>query len=237
MRGIGAEVRRMALSWQYDADTEYPVLSTDTGRFLIDEFSGDTGQHTNFVQGFTGYGLIQYAIVRNARPTRILCIGSRRGFIPAILALALRDNGRGHVDFVDPGYSTSSHPGKSWGGIGFWKQYNPAAHFAKLGISAYITTHVMTSTEYAKRNGKAAYEYIYIDGDHSYDGAKHDFRTFWPKLSRGGFLVFHDISAKGKLEGGIFGVRKLWQELRLPGKIQFPWPSESGLGIIQKGYR
>lgn len=235
MRGIGAYVKQILQAWQYDADTVYPMLSADTGRYLIDEFSGDAGQHTDIIRGFTGYGLMQYAIVRNARPRRILCIGSRRGFIPAILALAVRDNGHGHVDFVDPGYSMSSHPGISWGGVGFWKQHNPADHFSKLGIQSYITTYPVTSAQYAKHSGKSTYDYVYIDGDHSYEGVKHDFRTFWPKLSRGGFFVFHDISAKGKLEGGTFGVRKLWKELNLPGKIQFPWPSESGLGIIQKG--
>lgn len=34
----------------------------------------------------------------------------------------------------------------------------------------------------------------YIDGDHTYQGAKADIKTWWPKLVLGGIMAFHDYS-------------------------------------------
>jgi hypothetical protein len=34
----------------------------------------------------------------------------------------------------------------------------------------------------------------YIDGDHTYEGARADIDSFWPKLVKGGIMVFHDAA-------------------------------------------
>jgi hypothetical protein len=47
-------------------------------------------------------------------------------------------------------------------------------------------------------------------------------------------MVFHDITVKKTPELGIFGVWKLWQELKDENKITFFEPKHSGLGIMQK---
>ena len=36
------------------------------------------------------------------------------------------------------------------------------------------------------------FQVIYVDGDHSYKGALHDFKTFGPMVTKGGFLVADD---------------------------------------------
>lgn len=201
-------------------------------RFLIEKFSADDGQNINYSQYFLGFGLIHYSIIRNWKPKRILIVGSRMGFIPAIAALACLDNGIGHVDFVDAGYD-KSEPAKHWGGIGFWKNNNPYEHFSKLGISDRITTYVMTTEEFAKKYPKRRYQYVYIDGDHSYEGIRLDYSLFWPRLDRLCFMTLHDVVPKGYLDRGLFGVWKFWSEIK-KNKIVFPFPSDSGLGIIQK---
>ena len=227
-------VRLTVFGFIYDLLAKPTLFQSTFGRRLIRNYSGDAGQHTDTVTGFTGYGLIHYAMVRNLRPARILCIGSRKGFVPGILALAARDNAVGHVDFVDPGFDRTSHPGKSWGGVGFWKKGVAQAHFAKLGVGSRITHYPMTSRAFAKHYPRRKYGYIYIDGDHSYTGVSTDYRMFWPRLVRGGLMVFHDIAAHGKLEGGIFGVHTLWKNIPVEQKICFPFPRQSGLGIVQK---
>ena len=199
---------------------------------LIEAYGADEGHNINRTQYFLGFGLIHYALVRNTRPKRILCVGSRKGFIPAILALACKDNGTGHVDFVDAGYGPEA-PTKHWSGVGFWKSNDPVKHFAKIGVSDTITTHVMTTSEYANKYPQKRYQYIYIDGDHSYEGIKLDYSLFWPRLDKGGFMSFHDVVARGYLDKGLFGIWKFWKELK-ENKIVFPFPKESGLGIVQK---
>ena len=130
------------------------------------------------------------------------------------------------VDFVDAGFRT-------WGGDGFWKKVNAQRYFSLLGISSWIEVYVMTSKDFAKKYPKGRYGYVYIDGDHSYKGAKLDYKLFWPRLKKGGFMAFHDVAVKewGRLKG--FGVWKLWQEIKSEHKIIFPL-RQSGLGIIQK---
>lgn len=200
---------------------------------IINIFDGDEGQNAKGNTAFLGFGLLHYAFLRNIRPKRILCIGSRRGFIPAICALACKSNDLGRVDFVDAGYGEKD-VGKNWSGVGFWKTNNAKAHFQKLGITPWVTTYVMTSRHFANRMKKNVYDYIYIDGDHSYKGVKTDYQLFWPRLRAGGFMVFHDVIAQGVLDGGIFGVHRFWKEIQHEHTVLFPFPSSSGLGIIQK---
>lgn len=200
-------------------------------RRIIDYYGGDEGHQIDKKTGNLGYGFIHYALIRNLKPKRVLCIGSGRGFIPAICALACKDNQIGVVDFVDAGYG-KRHP-KSWAGDGFWGRINPKRHFSFLGISDWIKTYVMTSQDFAKKFPKRSYGYVYLDGDHSYEGVKLDYELFSPRLEKSGFMAFHDVTVKqwDKLKN--FGVWKLWQEIKNQSKIVFPLV-QSGLGIIQK---
>src|SRR5262245_50460345 len=56
-----------------------------------------------------GFGLIHYGLVTNLRPERVLVIGSRHGYVPSMLGLALKANGSGTIDFVDANYSDTIH--------------------------------------------------------------------------------------------------------------------------------
>ena len=203
-------------------------------RRLIKYYGGDSGHFINKDSGNLGYGFIHYAFIRNLKPKKVLCIGSGYGFIPAICALACRDNQFGQIDFVDAGYD-EEHP-QSWSGVGFWRKSNPQRHFSLLGLGDWVNTYIMTSEEFSQKFPKNKYGYIHIDGDHSYKGVKKDFELFWPRLEKGGLMAFHDVVVKnwGKLKN--FGVWQLWRELKLDSKIIFPNPPESGLGIIQKKY-
>lgn len=208
-----------------------PTLTSKyLSRKLIKTYYGWIGQGADPKLGDLGLGTIHYGVIRAVKPTRILCIGSYRGFIPAICALTSQENGRGIVDFVDAG--------KDYGkgnllGDGFWKKINPSKHFGQIVDSKYIRTYIMTSQEFVNRYPKRRYMYIHIDGDHTYKGVKEDYKLFWPRLQKGGLMSFHDILGEGY--GGIkFGVKKFWDELPVRNKINFKYPLESGLGIIQK---
>ncbi len=232
--GIAIKERILDIEWVFP-DYHQSLVRRWPSRKIIMNFSGDEGQNINTQQFFLGFGLLHYSFIRNTRPQNILCIGSRKGFVPAILALACKDNQYGHVDFVDAGFDETD-VGKNWSGIGFWRKQDPNTHFGQIGVSTYITTHVMTTVTFARKRNHKKYEYIYIDGDHSYEGAKQDYTLFWPKLSKGGFFSFHDVMAHGDLDGGKFGVWRLWKELTAKHQqaIIFPFPAESGLGMIQK---
>jgi predicted O-methyltransferase YrrM len=53
-------------------------------------------------------------------------------------------------------------------------------------------------------------DFLFIDGDHSYEGVREDFRMYSPLVRRGGLIAFHDIA----LSGGSREVHKLWEEVK-----------------------
>jgi len=200
---------------------------------IIEQYGGAPGQIVNSLQKNLGYGYLHYSLIRVTRPKHVLCIGSRYGYIPALCALACKENSYGKVDFVDAGYDRS-HP-KAWGGEGFWKQIDPEKHFALIGLSEWITTFVMTSQKYNKRFAKKTYDYVYIDGDHSYEGVFSDYLMFWPRLRKGGFMLFHDISQGANDKQSPFGAWKVWQKILKMHQYGITFPNQrSGLGVLQK---
>jgi len=54
-------------------------------------------------------------------------------------------------------------------------------------------------------------DYLFIDGDHSYEGVKSDFEMYGPLVKKGGLIAFHDI-VEGKPEA-VGGVPQFWREL------------------------
>jgi len=57
------------------------------------------------------------------------------------------------------------------------------------------------------------FDFIFIDGDHSYEGVKNDYEKYKQFLADDGYMAFHDIvESKETEEYGIF-VSKLWKEL------------------------
>ena len=199
--------------------------------YLIKYFNGYMGHGAITKTGNLGFGFLHAGFINTLNPERVLCIGSRQGFIPAVCALACKYNRHGHVDFVDAGYD-AGEPG-NWGGTGFWKKNNPHEHFSVLGIGDYLATYVMTSVEYARKYPNRKYTYIYIDGDHSYEGVKKDFNLFWPRLTHGGMMAFHDINTKGAYNDSEFGVWKFWKELKGHHTLEFI-DGVNALGVLQK---
>jgi len=192
----------------------------------------DYGHESNTNTGDIGYGWIHYGLIRQQKPNRVLCIGSRHGYIPAILAQACKDNGFGRVDFVDAGYDLDDAGG--WTGEGYWKTLAGKNSFINFGLGNFISLFVMTNSDFINKYQSNYYDYIYIDGDHSLKGIILDFKLFWPKLNKNGYMLFHDVCVKGIKPEGVYGVWKFWELLkkRVSGiEISF---LGSGLGIIQK---
>ena len=53
-------------------------------------------------------------------------------------------------------------------------------------------------------------DFLFIDGDHSYDGVREDFMMYSPLVREGGLIAFHDIADSG----GSREVHRLWNELK-----------------------
>lgn len=79
-------------------------------------------------------------------------------------------------------------------------------------------------------------DFLLIDGDHTYDGASADWRTYSPLVRSGGFIALHDIQdwAPENRQDEI-QVWRLWTELRkeFPNAIEFCRPDSAGIGLIR----
>lgn len=51
-----------------------------------------------------------------------------------------------------------------------------------------------TSSNFAKRIEDGALDFVFIDGDHSYESTLEDIRNYWPKVKKGGVFAGHDIN-------------------------------------------
>ena len=55
-------------------------------------------------------------------------------------------------------------------------------------------------------------DFLFIDGDHTYEGVKKDFEMYSPLVRRGGLIAFHDI-VPGPQEC-VGGVPRFWSEIK-----------------------
>jgi hypothetical protein len=74
-----------------------------------------------------------------------------------------------------------------------------APQFIRNGAYSLLHSH-SSKIEWIKKKSQDAVEdvpdnldFVYIDGDHSYEGAKRDIELYWPKIKEGGILAGHDF--------------------------------------------
>lgn len=78
-----------------------------------------------------------------------------------------------------------------------------------------------------KQLNGASVDFLYIDGDHSYDGVKKDYLNYHDLVRPGGLIAFHDI-AHPKC-----GVRDFWTEVKSLCNTEECINSNKGIGVIR----
>ena len=77
-------------------------------------------------------------------------------------------------------------------------------------------------------------DFLFIDGDHTYEGVKKDFEMYSPLVRKGGMIAFHDI-VKGNPD--LVGeVSKFWNEIKTQYEhkeiIEKPGQEIFGIGVL-----
>jgi len=76
-------------------------------------------------------------------------------------------------------------------------------------------------------------DFLFIDGDHTYEGAKQDYEMYAPLVNKNGIIVFHDIVPRSN---STYQVNKFWDEIknnyRYKEIIENPKQTSMGIGVL-----
>ena len=66
--------------------------------------------------------------------------------------------------------------------------------FQKLGVGANVELIVDDASNYSRslKMRENSFDFLFIDGDHSYEACLRDIQNFYPHLETGGLIAFHD---------------------------------------------
>ena len=119
--------------------------------------------------------LLLYSLVRGLRPQRCLEIGTHFGGSTTIICAALDDIGAGRLMCVDPNPLV---PPAVWARV---------AHRATL-LRGFSPDALIEA--YTQAGG--AFDFAFIDGDHTHPGVVRDVEGVIEVVAPGGHLLFHD---------------------------------------------
>jgi cephalosporin hydroxylase len=81
--------------------------------------------------------------------------------------------------------------------------------------------------------GEDKVDFLFIDGDHTYEGVRADYLMYRDFVRSDGYIGFHDINDSEFHRANRVGVGRLWQEL-VGTKLEFNEHQDwAGIGVIQ----
>lgn len=184
-----------------------------------------------FNSGLGDSALLLYGLVRSAKPRVVVEIGSARGRSSCFMGMALKDNGSGTLYAIDP------HTRTAWNDLDSSDTYEILkSNINGLGLQQYIEILRNTSEEIA-RNWDRTIDILFIDGDHSYGGAKRDWDLFSPFVQPFGSVIFHDtlwdLKPDAKYSRPDMGVPRFVDELRQQGYPVITLDRDFGVSLVQ----
>lgn len=186
---------------------------------------------TDFHSGLGDSAWFLYGFVRAQKPVVCVEIGSAQGKSACYIGQALKENGAGKLYAIDPHSVTN------------WNDSNSVETFdiirrniAAIGLEGQIEI-IRSTSEDARREWKREIDFLFIDGDHSYEGIKRDFDLFAPHVRKFGLVVFHDtlwdLSPDPRYSRADMGVPRFVEELRREGYPVITLPKNFGVSLVQ----
>ncbi|MDA7926719.1 class I SAM-dependent methyltransferase [Verrucomicrobiales bacterium] len=129
-------------------------------------------------------------------PGDVVEIGSWQGRSTSFLARAVSDSSNGKFFAID----------HFKGNVGKESEYvvgasdlsdlkeNFQSNIARIGLAETVEVMDMDNVRAARELEECSVRFLFIDGDHSYEGVKKDLQLFVPKLCPGAIIVFDDYS-------------------------------------------
>jgi hypothetical protein len=144
-----------------------------------------------------GDGLIVYSLIQHMRAKVCVCIGSGGGYIPRIMTQARLDLHKQGIFEGNPEYNWgdigSTYVVDACNGVGGDNDLEDETSFYRTN---FYPRFIKETSENAYYNffvlQDIKIDFLFIDGDHSYEGVKLDFDLYSKILSKDGIIVLHD---------------------------------------------
>lgn len=144
-----------------------------------------------------------YRVVRDAGTATIVEIGRFKGGSTLLMATAMA-----------PGstlWSYDLHVAARPDLVGADLDAELAAALQRLGVDDGV--HLQVGDSRTVEIPPGPFDVLFIDGDHSYDGAKADFERWSPHVRNGGHLLFHDAVDTASYGNVYPGIQQLVSEV------------------------
>ena len=166
--------------------------------------------------------------VASIKPKTVLEIGTKNGGTLFLFTkVATQDGQIISIDFPDGhgGFYPNSR-------YNFYKMF--AVPPQQINLIKGDSHWQSTKDELLQLVGSKKIDFLFIDGDHSFEGVKMDFEMYGPLVRPGGLVAFHDI--KPTKENNWSGVIPFWSTIKGQYKsTEFLGPEENwgGIGVIE----
>ncbi len=207
-----------------------------------------------------GDGIMIYSLIQQMRAKVCVCIGSGGGFIPRIMTQARIDLHSQKIFEGNPDYNWGdigvTYLVDACNGVGGPTDVDDEDSFFRNNFHPRLIKSTSEDAYYnffVRQDIKI--DFLFIDGDHSYEGVKKDFDLYSKLLTENGIIVLHDtdsnfeetliVSEDAKKDYQRFdGPSKLVKELEQSTewnlinlhnfRILMDKPSSSGITIINR---
>jgi hypothetical protein len=176
-------------------------------------------------------GMLYYSLAYSTRARTCVCLGSGGGFVPRLMRQAQRDLGlEGARTFLVDGAPFVSEERKNIWGSPYWLDESSTfrENYPEVEIVLKLTEDAFNEV-FVPNN--ISIDYLHIDADHHYDGAKKDWDLYRTLVSDNGVITLHDTTNYRDP----CGVPQLVDEIRASGEYDIVnFPIAYGLAIAKK---
>lgn len=155
----------------------------------------------------TGLGARSTLLKALPRGGRGAEVGVWRGDFSALLLSRTKPR---HLTLIDPWRFRPDLPGAWYGGTSAGSQADMdmiasavARRFAREIASQRVTIRRADSEVAADDFSDGSLDWVYIDGDHTFERVRGDLLAFLPKVKRGGFIAGDDYGSEGWWKNGV----------------------------------
>ncbi len=165
-----------------------------------------------------------YDIVEAVRPRKVVELGAYNGMSYFVFCQSMIENDIEGLCYAVDTWGGDDHTGEYDDSI-----FNDVRRHARdhyRGISYLMR---MLFNDAVGHFEDESIDLLHIDGLHTYEAVEEDFTNWYPKVSPGGIILFHDIEARQ----ADFGVWKFWAKLESEHET-FAFKHGFGLGVLRK---